>query len=356
MTDEELDNNVEINTSSPAAPDSLQLTTSRKILFTLLLVTGPLIFGELICRLTDAGAQIGVAHEISDWHDSPDGRHFWVVRAEGYNKDGMRDREHLVTPQPGIHRIVCLGDSVTAGHGVSRHENYPTIFESFMKQINLPVEVFNFSVSGWSTLQQVTAYELLVRKYQPNHIFLGFCLNDVAEMHNNMQESPPAIVSFSLRHSTLLRWLVDAKSREVSEVRELFDPNPSQAVEDGWRRVFEELDRLNQITQADQCALSVVIFPFRFQLLSASPKPIAQDKLIAWCRQKEIPCIDLLPVLKPIGPSGFIDESHLSLSGAKAVALELLRWGKSGCMMCGLDLTHTQEKICPRCLYPINNQ
>jgi len=354
MNSEQHHDKLQHDRGSPGVPGLSQLSTTKKILFTVILVVGPLGFGESICRLTGAGAQSGISNEISDWHESPDGRHFWVVRADGYNKDGMRDREHKITPEPGTHRIVCLGDSVTAGFGVARHENYPSLFESFMKQINLPVEVFNYSVSGWSTLQQVTAYETLIRKYQPNHIFLGFCLNDVAEMHNNMQESPPAIISFSLRHFALLRWLVHAKAREVSEVRELFDPIPSLSVEDGWRRVFEELDRLNQIAQLDQCALSVVIFPFRFQLLDNAPPPVAQQKLIAWCRQREIPCIDMLPALKRIGTSGFIDESHLSLSGAKAVALELLNWGKSGCMMCGLDLTKRHVKICPRCKYPID--
>lgn len=353
--DKEHDNNPEMGLKSSPTPHSPRLPTAKKVLFSMLLVAGPLILGEMICRLTGAGARTQVAHEISDWHDSPDGRHFWVVRAAGYNHDGMRDREHHLTPTPGIHRIVCLGDSVTAGHGVARHETYPFLFESFMKQINLPVELFNFSVSGWSTLQQVAAYEQLIRKYQPNHIFLGFCLNDVAEMHNNMQEPPPAIISFLVRHSALLRWLVHAKDREVSEVRELFDPTSSPAVEDGWRRVFEELSRLHKKTQADRCALSVVIFPFRFQLLPAAPKPLAQEKLQKWCRQREIPCIEMLPVLKKIGPDAFIDESHLSFAGAKAVAEDLLRWGKNGCMMCGLDLTDITEPTCPRCKYPATN-
>ncbi len=355
MTDEKYDNPISKDGESSVRPDSPKLSTLKKLLFTMLLVAGPLISGEIICRLTGAGAQIGTTNEISDWHHSPDGNHFWIVRANGYNEDGMRDREHSVSQTPGTHKIVFLGDSVTKGYGVARHESYPFLFESFMKQINLPVEVFNFSVSGWSTLQQVTAYNLLIRKYQPNHIFLGFCLNDVAEMHNNLQEPPPAILSVSLRYSALLRWLIQAKEREISEVRELFDPNPSQAVEDGWRRVFGELDRLNQITQADHCALSVVILPFRFQLLSSAPAPLAQERLKSWCRQKVIPCIDMLSVLKNIGTRSFIDESHLSLTGAKAVAQELLRWGKNGCMMCGLDVTDVQESVCPRCNYPMDH-
>ena len=348
-------------TSSDSRPDHLdetpggdadaprRLPLRKKILFAAIVVVAPLAAGELLCRITGAGAVGELASELSDWHDSPDGRRFWVVRGAGYNSDGMRDRAHPIAKPPGVHRIVCLGDSVTVGHGVARHESYPFLLESFLQQMKVSVEVLNVAVSGWSTLQEAMGYELIARKYRPDHIFLGVCLNDVAEMHNNLTEPPPPIVSMLQRHSALVRWVIDAKGREVGQVRDLFTEPPTPAVEDGWRRVFREIERLQAMTQADGCALSVVVFPFRFQLQPDAPRPVAQERLFRWCLEHDIPSLDLLPALRRVGPDAFIDESHFTLVGAKAVAEELVRWGRSGCMMCGLDLAAVHSERCPRC-------
>ncbi len=78
-------------------------------------------------------------------------------RGPGYNSDAMRDREHALDKPPGVLRIVCLGDSVTAGHILPLQHTYPALFESFLQQMKVPVEVFNVAVSGWSTLQEVMA-------------------------------------------------------------------------------------------------------------------------------------------------------------------------------------------------------
>jgi len=179
-----------------AAP---RLSTRKKLLFATIVVLVPLMAGELLCRVTGAGGPATHATEFSDWHVSPGGDPFWVVRALGYNRDGVRDRDHDVVKPPGVHRIVTLGDSVTAGFGVPFDESFPYLFQSFLKQIKVPAEVINVAVPGWSTLQEVAAYETIARKYKPNDVFLGFCLNDVAEMRNNMIKRPAAGAECSIR-------------------------------------------------------------------------------------------------------------------------------------------------------------
>lgn len=333
--------------------DPVRIPLRRRIAFATIFL---LIFvggGELLCRLFGLGDALDVEHHVSEWHETPDGRTFWVVRGQGYNRDGMRDRAHPVDKPDGVFRIVCLGDSVTVGHGLPRTQSYPFLLESFYEQMNLPIEVMNVAVSGWATLQQSIAYVEVVRKYDPDHVFLGFCLNDVAEMHNNLSEPPNAIIQGLLRSSALARWIVGAKEREVHSVRELFETPEPPAVRDGWNRVAESLSRLQADTLADGCALSVLIFPFRFQMAPDAPEPIAQRRLFAMCLERGIPCLDLRPALLPLGESAFIDESHLSLAGARVVAEEIIRWGRSGCMMCGLDLTKVAGEACPRCGQPI---
>ena len=221
--------------------------------------------------------------------------------------------------------------------------------------MDLPVEVevMNIAVSGWATLQEAVAYREIARKYKPDHVFLGFCLNDVAELHNNLTEPPSAIMQGLLRRSALARWLVNAKGREVHSVRELFERPESPAVRDGWRRVAQHLTQLRDDTLSDGCGLSVLIFPFRFQVENDPPEPIPQKRLFDLCIAGGIPCLDLRPALEPLGPAAFVDQSHLSFAGAKKVAEEMIRWGRSGCIMCGLDLADFDGEACPRCEHQI---
>lgn len=326
-----------------------RLSASKKALFTfgttILLIALP----EAFCRLVGLGKLQPVAPHVSDWHRTLDGRSFWVLRGSGRNSDGLRDREHAVDKPPGVFRIVFLGDSVTEGFGPQDSRVYSRHFEALLRQAGLPVEVFNIAVAGWSTLQEATAYRVIARKYRPDQVFLEFCLNDVAEMHNNLAQPPPVAVGMLLRHSALFRWLVNAEGRQVRSVRELFDHPEAAAVRSGWRRVFDELLVLQRETRADGCDLSVVVFPFRFQLDPGAPPPIAQRTLFEFCRSHDIPCLDLLPALEKVGSDAFVDESHLSTVGAEAVAQELVRWGRSGCILCGYDLTGIKSDRCPRC-------
>lgn len=338
----------------PHAPARLPLR--RRLLFAAVLLILPLALGELVCRVLGLGRTEPVARHVSEWQRAPDGRSFWILRGEGHNREGMRDRDHEVIKPPDAFRIACLGDSVTVGHGVRRTESYPALLESFLGQLDLPIraEVFTFATSGWSTLQEAAAYELLARKYRPDQAFLGVCLNDVAEMHNNLTEPPPALVSFLLRSSAMARWLVNASGREVHSVRELFAEPQPPAVTAGWTLVFNELARLHEMTRTDACDLRVVVFPFRFQLEPDAPPPLAQRRLAEFCRARELPSLDLLPTLAPLGPAAFVDESHLSPDGHRAVAEALIHWGLTGCEMCGLDRSTLapDTAACPRCAWP----
>ena len=325
------------------------LSVRKKLAFTLFSLALLVGAAEGLCRLFGLGNYEPKAQYISDWPDTPDGRTFWVFRGPGFNSDGMPDRQHDVDKPPGLHRIVCLGDSVTAGHGVRRSETYAFLLESFLQQLGLTVEVFNVAASGWSTRQEAAAYQVIARQYRPDHVFLGFCLNDVAEMHNNLTQRPSRLVSAVVRRSALIRWVIDADRRQVTNVEDLLQPTPSRAVKSGWAKVLAEIDALHAATKHDGCDLSVLIFPFRFQLEPGAAAPIAQRFLFKECHKRGIPCMDLLPALRALGSDAFLDESHLSPAGAAVVAREMIRWGRTGCMMCGFDLEVVITETCPQC-------
>lgn len=312
------------------APIRPRLSVGKRILFTTIMLLICLAAAEVLCRVTGMGAAQPNAHYISEWHKMPDGRTFWVVRGPGHNDDGMRDRQHADEKPAGVFRLVCLGDSVTLGHGVPPESSYPSILETTLSAAGMPAEVFNIAASGWATHQQLTAYQAIVRKYSPDQVILGFCLNDVAEMQNNLRAPPSPIMGAAARHSALARALVNAQTREIRDVESLMVSPEPPAVREGWERVFADLSALHDEVRRDGAEFWVMVFPFRFQLSDGSPPPLAQERLRAFCAERKIPFLDLLPELRPLGPEALIDESHLSPAGARAVAEAVVRWGRGG--------------------------
>jgi acyl-CoA thioesterase-1 len=55
------------------------------------------------------------------------------------------------TPQGNVPKIVALGDSLTAGYGLSLHESYPSLLQEQLKRDGFAYEVVNAGVSGDTT-------------------------------------------------------------------------------------------------------------------------------------------------------------------------------------------------------------
>src|SRR4051812_12880091 len=49
------------------------------------------------------------------------------------------------------HRVVILGDSITAGYGLERSNAYPALLQQKADQAGLPYEIVNAGVSGDTT-------------------------------------------------------------------------------------------------------------------------------------------------------------------------------------------------------------
>jgi acyl-CoA thioesterase-1 len=55
------------------------------------------------------------------------------------------------TPAQNLPKIVALGDSLTAGYGLSLHESYPSLLQEQLKRDGFDYEVVNAGVSGDTT-------------------------------------------------------------------------------------------------------------------------------------------------------------------------------------------------------------
>jgi hypothetical protein len=154
----------------------------------LVLVAGP----EAVCRILERPPQEAAPDaEVADWTHW-DGEFFtargWSPAAD-FNGDGLRDRERAPAKLPGTRRVMCLGDSTTYGFHLKPEQAYPQVLQGLLDARGAGVEVFNVALPGWSARQQLIAYRRICRKYEPDLLLLGVCLNDVADMQ---QPEPPA--------------------------------------------------------------------------------------------------------------------------------------------------------------------
>ncbi|MBI1784679.1 SGNH/GDSL hydrolase family protein [Candidatus Sumerlaeota bacterium] len=243
------------------------------------------------------------------------------------NDDGMFDRQHAIENPEDLKRIACLGDSVTYGYGVPAAESFPVMLGARLNREAKRAEVFKIAMPGWSTLQELIAYQRIARKYKPELVLVGFCLNDVAEMQNNM--APPQLMSriegLAYRHSNLFRWILRPQAREIYAAEELFSRPGARNVASGWDLTLKAMGGIVKEAREDGCRVVILIFPFRLQVEPDAPAPIPQEKLAKWCIENQVDYIDLLPALKRTGTAGYIDYDHLSKTGAEAVVEALLQ-------------------------------
>jgi HEAT repeat protein/lysophospholipase L1-like esterase len=302
----------------------------KNLLLSLCTVGLCLVCLEAICLLLEPPDRAPtVAHYITDWADWEGD--FYTVKAtaagwppfEDYNHDGLRDREHEVAKPPGVRRLVCLGDSTTAGYRIRPEDAYPQLLQDLLDSLGYSIEVFNVALGGWSTHQELLAYRKLVRKYRPDVVLVGICLNDVPELGNNLSR-PPTWLSFCHRHSALVRRLVAASDREIRSVEELIENPRAPKMERAYARLFESLRTLRDEVHADGAELGVLVLPFRLQIAPDAPPPTPQARIAAFCAEEGIHHLDLLPAIRAAGEEAFVDYDHFSPSGQRVVAEQIL--------------------------------
>jgi len=152
------------------------------------------------------------------------------------------------------------------------------------------------ALGGWATRQERFAYERIARKYRPDLVLLGVCLNDLPELHNNLARPWPVIGGL-YRRSALVRWAVGAQAREIRDIEELFREREAPRVRAAFRGFFAEVDDLRRAVKQDGAELALVVFPFQGQVTPAAPAPSVQEEIASFCRAREIPFLDLRPAL-----------------------------------------------------------
>jgi len=107
------------------------------------------------------------------WKFSPGG----VSRETRINSLGFRDREVAWEKPPGMVRVICMGDSITADGPPS----YANCLHQILQGSSLTDqkwEAFNMGVYGYSSVQGLRLFQIKGRKLSPDYVTLYFGWND----------------------------------------------------------------------------------------------------------------------------------------------------------------------------------
>lgn len=102
------------------------------------------------------------------------------------NSRGFRGPEPVPGRFPGT-RIIVLGDSITFGNFLPIESTFASQLQQLLRVEAQNVEVLNFGVGGYDTLQEVALLEFRGRQYHPDMIVVGYCLNDIGIVSLNLE-------------------------------------------------------------------------------------------------------------------------------------------------------------------------
>jgi hypothetical protein len=90
------------------------------------------------------------------------------------NSIGHRDHEYPVERQPGVPRIIMLGDSFIEGWGVPFDETITKRLERMFQDSGRKVEVMNTGVGNYGSVQEVEGFLTRDAKFKPDIVVLNF--------------------------------------------------------------------------------------------------------------------------------------------------------------------------------------
>jgi hypothetical protein len=106
----------------------------------------------------------------------------WFSKFFKKNSIGIRDIEYPLKKSENKFRILIVGDSQTAGHGIEKLEDtYPKKLEAYLnKGLKNPIfEVINYAMYAWNTDSQLYSLFQHGFKLQPDLILLAYYHNDM---------------------------------------------------------------------------------------------------------------------------------------------------------------------------------
>lgn len=251
----------------------------------------------------------------------------WFDRHFQYNRVGLRDNmEYSLTMRPDKRRISILGDSFTAGHGVSNPDDR---MANIIRTRRPDWEVHCLAQIGLDTPQEINLVgSLAASGYQFDTVVLMYCLNDVAALSPGYGDACRRIYGkqqnegFLLKHSYLVNtWYYRISIGRQPDIADYFGFVRDAYKADNWTPQEAQLKQLRDLIGSRNGRLVIVILPFFHLLGPGYPYAEAHKRVSDFCSANGIPCLDLYGTYSGLKPHDLVVSRYDAHPNEKANAL-----------------------------------
>ena len=181
----------------------------------------------------------------------------------GVNADGYRGPLYPVKKEPGVRRIVGIGDSSMYGFGVPERVCYLRQLEGLLSQTgDAPVEVVNLAVPGYNSEQELEVLRTRALGFDPDLLVLGYDHNDTEASDLLTKPAPiPAEYGTNVLHSELLRYLYRKFYYKIRLRRTLLDSRVGLYICSGssWDRHLDAIREFARLARGRHIPVVVIV-------------------------------------------------------------------------------------------------
>ncbi len=218
------------------------------------------------------------------------------------NSLGYRDSEFVTKKRSTEFRIALLGDSLGFGYGVRKENGVADRIEEILwRMTGTPVEVYNFSVIGYSTVEEAILLEKRILDYEPDAVIIWFYIND-PEHYGVMEDiqSDYYKVFPKLRNYSSVLYLVGSRfdnmiprSETIEKFRSMYrDEDPR------WVACENSLQRMGRIGSENGLPVYLFFHPVLYNLKEGYLFRDIHNKVIETAARCGIIAYDLLDVFE----------------------------------------------------------
>lgn len=254
------------------------------------------------------------------------------------NSLGFRTKE-IVPKNGGEYRVMLLGDSFFWGVGAKESEMISSVMERLGKS---KLSVYNLSVMGYNTVQELLVAKSYINALKPDQIILGFFIgndiisNAITFIDNNGNYSASDDMELKVRdklrrsfgvlfHSVIFR--IIALPFYIPRVRYQISLD-----DDVITKSYERLIELNNLARNNGARLSVVVLYPRDSVQGGLVETWSNSRKVggliySFCQNNSIEALDLITYMNTPEHKNryfFVKDGHLNEEGNHVVAKAIL--------------------------------
>jgi lysophospholipase L1-like esterase len=224
-----------------------------------------------------------------------------------WNNAQVRDRNPLNKfVGPGQKRIIFVGDSFTAGHGIKNIDDRFTDRIAAWLEEKRPGKyiVSNYAEPGLeASMVEGKIKALFKEHYDVNMVVYVYNLNDIEgyapkTMEQLQQINTAEPQNFLLRDTYLLNWLYFRYVQfKFAKGTNYFESLAQAYNGEPWNGLRAKLAQLRRECAENNVDFRMVIFPFVQSLGKDDIFRDARAKIVGFCKSEKVPMLDLQPIL-----------------------------------------------------------